>query len=177
MNSDTQFDLSVEFLNKSQADTLFQWAQQLPFQSIKTTNDTKNKSVYKTVTFADTESSKNLPIPNELKVLFDDLKQYHDAVPNYITCNMFQNGNAFTSFDENIDNVEDTHVCLLSVGEPRELKTRFIEDRDTTITILLKHGSLCSIGRNFKYVAERSVPKRKRCKKPYIQFSFCYKKQ
>lgn len=94
--------------------------------------------------------------------------------PNVVLGNMYEHGGKYIAFhaDDEKDHEDEAFITGLSVGAPRDFVLKDKKTMKTVFTILLEHGSLFLMGRNFHQKLKHGLPKRLKVKDPRINLTF-----
>jgi alkylated DNA repair dioxygenase AlkB len=199
-DTDCGLVVNQNFLTKTEADTLLKWAQtDVPFEklNIKLFGQTHHPK-RRTISYGDagikysysTTTTVAKEWPKELLDMRKRVSVFHPQglLPNFVHLNEYKNGAASIGYHSDNEKgiVNGAPIISISVGDKRDFIVRKIEDikpvvtddkkrrKKPCITIPLQHGSVCIMSGKFQSKYQHSVPVRKRCVKPRINFTFRY---
>jgi alkylated DNA repair dioxygenase AlkB len=108
----------------------------------------------------------------QLAEVVKKLKAQHPAF-NVVLGNLYKNGDNYIAFhsDDESEHNKDCFIASISLGAARDF---VLKDKTgkTVHSILLKHGSLFIMGKDFQKKLKHGVPKRLRVKDPRINLTF-----
>lgn len=191
-HNDCELKLKKNFLSRTEADELLKFASSLEWEPLTLKIFGKSFTPKrKTLSYGDEDHdyvysgtvAKAKAWPSQLVELAKRVSDYHPdkRVPNFVLCNYYENGEAYISphSDDEKDLIKSAVIFSISVGAERDFviqeKEKGTKKREK-ITIPLTHGSLCIMGGRMQEKYVHSVPKRKKCKMPRINFTFRYMK-
>lgn len=135
---------------------------------IKTIKWDDSMSARKTASFGKPYNYSQINYPEiellpELKTIINDLIPFIGYEANNCLINYYENGKSSMGWhSDQIDILEEnTGIAIISLGEPREIKFRNIENKDIKKSYLLENGSLFYMNQQVQSESQHSIPKTK----------------